>query len=339
MRLGLNIGYSGPRISIDMGLVREAERLGFDSVWCAEAYGSDAVTPATWIAAQTTTIKVGTAIMQMPARTPAMAAMTATTLDQLSGGRFLMGIGASGPQVVEGWHGVPYGNPLVRVREYIAILRQIWAREQPLQYHGQHYQIPYRGPGATGLGKALKSTIHGRPIPIYVAAIRPRSVEQAAELADGLLPSFYSPFHNVYREPITRGLKKADPDKAARFDIAASAIVIQGDNVASCLAMVKPALALYVGGMGARGKNFYNELACRYGFEAEAKRIQDLYLEGKKNEAIAAVPDALADAVSLVGPKERIVERASAWKESGVTTLLCALKQPEAARTMAEALL
>jgi F420-dependent oxidoreductase-like protein len=339
MRLGLNIGYSGPRISIDMGLVHEVERLGFHSVWCAEAYGSDAVTPAAWIAAQTTTIKVGTAIMQMPARTPAMAAMTATTLDQLSGGRFLMGIGASGPQVVEGWHGVAYGNPIARVREYVEILRQVWARERPLEHQGRHYQIPYRGPGATGLAKPLKSTIHGRPIPIYVAAIGPQSVEQAAEIADGLLPAFYSPFHGVYRDPVARGLQKAGADKATRFDIAASAIVVQGDDVQACLALVKPALALYVGGMGARGKNFYNELACRYGFEEQAKKIQDLYLGGKKTEAIAAVPDALADAVSLVGPKERIAERASAWKESGVTTLLCALKQPEAARTLAGALL
>jgi F420-dependent oxidoreductase-like protein len=339
MRLGLNIGYSGPRISIDMNLIFEVERLGFDSVWCAEAYGSDAITPAAWIAAQTKTIRVGTGIMQMPARTPAMAAMTATTLDQLSGGRFLMGIGASGPQVVEGWHGVPYGNPLIRIREYIEIVRQIWARERPLEHQGRHYQIPYRGPGASGLGKPLKSTIHGRQIPIYVAAIGPKSVEQAAEIADGLLPAFYSPFHNVYREPVERGFKKAGADKAARFDIAATATVIQGDNVKDCLAMVKPALALYIGGMGARGKNFYNELACRYGYAQQAKKIQDLYLNGKKDQAVAAVPDELADAVSLVGPKERIAERAHAWKESGITTLLCALRQPEAARTLACALL
>jgi F420-dependent oxidoreductase-like protein len=339
MRLGLNVGYSGPRISINMDLIREVERLGFDSVWCAEAYGSDAITPAAWIAAQTKTIRVGTGIMQMAARTPAMAAMTATTLDQLSGGRFLMGIGASGPQVVEGWHGVAYGNPLKRVREYIEILRRIWARERPLEYDGAHYHIPYRGPDASGLGKPLKSTLHGRQIPIYVAAIKPKSVEQTAEIADGLLPAFYSPFHNVYKDAVARGLAKAGPNKAQRFDIAATAPVIQGDNVRECLAMVKARLALYVGGMGARGKNYYNDLACRYGYAEHAKKIQDLYLAGKKDEAIAAVPDELADEVALVGPKERIVERAHIWKESGVTTLLCALSQPEAARTLAGALL
>jgi F420-dependent oxidoreductase-like protein len=339
MRFGLNIGYSGARASVDMELVDEADRLGFHSVWAAEAYGSDVVSPLAWIAARTKRIAVGTGIMQMPARTPAMTAMTASTLDQLSDGRFLLGLGVSGPQVVEGWHGVPYGKPLVRTREYVSILRKIWAREKPLEYDGTHYQIPYRGPGATGLGKPLRSILHGRQIPIYIAAIGPKSVELTAEIADGWLPFWYSPYRTeVYRDILAAGFRRAGNGKSlANFDIAASVTVIQGSDVQACLDMVKPFLALYVGGMGARGKNFYNQLACRYGFAAEAKVIQDLYLDGKKNEAAAAVPNQLADEVALVGPPERIRDRLGAWRSSGVTTLICGLRQVEALRTLAEA--
>jgi F420-dependent oxidoreductase-like protein len=339
MRFGLNAGYSGARMALNMGLIREADRLGFHSVWTAEAYGSDAVTPAAWIAAQTERIKVGTGIIQMPARTPAMTAMTATTLDQLSGGRFLLGLGVSGPQVVEGWHGVPYGKPLKRTREYISIVRAIWGREKPLEHQGQHYQIPFRGPTATGLGKPLKSILHGRQIPIYVAATGLKSVAQAAEMADGWLPIFYSPYRapKVYQAALDTGFQKAGNGKGSKdFDIAAGPTVIIGDDVTSCLNFIKPVLALYIGGMGARGKNFYNDLACRYGFEAAAKKIQDLYLDGKKNEAAAAVPDELADEVSLVGPKDRIRDRLAAWRESPVTTLICALMQPEALAVLAE---
>lgn len=339
MRFGLNAGYSGARMALNMEMIQEADRLGFHSVWTAEAYGSDAVTPATWIAAQTKQIKVGTGIMQMPARTPAMTAMTATTLDQLSGGRFLLGLGVSGPQVVEGWHGVPYGKPLKRTREYIEILRAIWAREKPVEHSGEHYQIPYRGTGASGLGKPLKSILHGRQIPIYVAATGLKSVEQAAEIADGWLPIFYSPYRaeKVYRPALEAGFKKAGHGKSlAQFDVAAGPTVILGDDVAACLNFIKPVLALYIGGMGARGKNFYNDLACRYGFEAAAKTIQDLYLDGKKNEATAAVPDELADEIALVGPKERIRDRLAAWRESSVTTMICATMQVEAVRALAE---
>jgi F420-dependent oxidoreductase-like protein len=339
MRFGLAIGYSGARMALDMPLIEEADSLGFHSVWSAEAYGSDAVTPLAWIAARTRRIHVATGIMQMPARTPAMTAMTATTLDQLSGGRFLLGLGVSGPQVVEGWHGQPYGKPLVRTREYVAILRQIWARERPLEHAGEHYQIPYRGPGATGLGKALKSILHGRSIPIYIAAIGPKSVELTAEIADGWLPFWYSPYRtHVYRDILGAGFRRAGGGKSlATFDIAASVTVIQGDDVQACLDRVKPGLALYVGGMGARGKNFYNELACRYGFEDAARKIQDLYLGGKKDEAVAAVPNELADEVALVGPPARIRDRLAAWRESGVTTLVCGARQVEALRTLAEA--
>jgi F420-dependent oxidoreductase-like protein len=339
MRFGLNAGYSGARLSIDMGLVREAERLGFHSVWTAEAYGSDAVTPLAWIAGQTERIKLGTGIMQMPARSPALTASTATSLDQLSGGRMLLGLGVSGPQVVEGWHGQPFGKPLGRTREYVSILHQIWARERPLEHDGAHYQIPYRGPGATGLGKPLRSILHGRQIPIYIAAIGPKSVEQAAEIADGWLPIWYSPYRTgVYKDALEAGFRRAGGGKAlASFDVAPAVIVVQGDDVSACLSLIKPMLALYIGGMGARGKNFYNELACRYGFEEAARTIQDLYLAGRKDEAAAAVPDQLADEVSLVGPPERIRDRLAPWRDSGVTTIICGLRQVEAMRTLAEA--
>jgi len=339
MRFGLNAGYSGARMQLNMPLIKEADRSGFYSVWTAEAYGSDAVTPAAWIAAQTEKIHVATGIMQMPARTPAMTAMTATTLDQLSGGRFLLGIGASGPQVVEGWHGVAYGNAMRRTREYISVLRKIWAREAPVEFDGELYHIPYRGADATGLGKPLKSILHGRQIPIYVAAIGPQSVRQVAEIADGWLPIFWSPFRapKVFKESLDSGFKKAGNGKGLHnFDIAAGPTVIIGDDVAALLNFIKPVLALYIGGMGARGKNFYNDLACRYGFEGEAKKIQDLYLDGKKDEAAATVPDALADEVALVGPAERIKDRLAAWRESGVTTLICATMQVEAVRLLAE---
>jgi F420-dependent oxidoreductase-like protein len=339
MRFGLNVGYSGARLSVDMDLVREAERLGFHSVWTAEAYGSDAVTPLAWIGGQTTKLHLGTAIMQIPARTPAMTASTATSLDQLSGGRFLLGLGVSGPQVVEGWHGQPFGKPLVKTREYVSIVRKIWAREEPLEHRGEHYEIPYRGPGATGLGKPLRSILHGRQIPIYIAAIGPKSVEQAAEIADGWLPVWYTPYRtHVYKGTLEAGFRRAGGQKSlATFDIAPMVVVIQGDDVQACLDFVKPMLALYIGGMGARGKNFYNDLACRYGFEAEAKRIQDLYLDGKKGEATAAVPNQLADEVSLVGPPARIRDRLAPWRESGVTTMICGARQAEALRTLAEA--
>jgi F420-dependent oxidoreductase-like protein len=268
-----------------------------------------------------------------------MTAMTAMTLDHLSNGRFICGLGVSGPQVVEGWHGVRYGKPLVRTREYVEILRSIWARERPLEHHGEHYDIPYRGPGSSGLGKPLKSILHGRPIPIYLAAIGPKSVAQAAEIADGWLPIFYSPFRapKVYQASLDEGFARAGGGKSTKtFDIAVGVAVIVGDDVQACLGRVKPQLALYIGGMGARGKNFYNDLACRYGFEAAAKTIQDLYLAGKKDEAAAAVPNELADEVALVGPRERIRDRLSAWRESPVGTMILALGQREALRTMAE---
>jgi F420-dependent oxidoreductase-like protein len=339
MRLGLNVGYSGARMRLDMDLICEADRLGFHSVWTAEAYGSDAITPLAWIAARTEKIHVASGIMQMPARTPAMTAMTAMTLDHLSNGRFICGLGVSGPQVVEGWHGVRYGKPLVRTREYVECLRTIWARERPLEHHGEHYDIPYRGPGASGLGKPLKSILHGRPIPIYLAAIGPKSVAQAAEIADGWLPIFYSPYRapKVYQPSLDDGFAKAGDKKSlSNFDIAVSVGVVVGDDVQSCLDRVKPQLALYIGGMGARGKNFYNDLACRYGFEAAAKTIQDLYLAGRKDEATAAVPNELADEVALCGPRERIRDRLAAWREAPIGTMILNVGQRDVLRMMAE---
>jgi len=338
MRLGLNLGYWGSGASDNVAVAREAERLGYHSLWTAEAYGSDAVTPLVWLAAHTERINVGTAIMQMPARTPAMAAMTAATIDLLTGGRFLMGIGASGPQVVEGWHGVVYGKLLTRTREYVEIVRAILKREQPLEHHGEYYEIPVRG--GTGLGKPLKLIVHPlRPnIPIYIAAIGPKNVALAAEIADGWLPVFFSPHRvSVFRPSLEEGFaRRTDRKTSADFDIAPTVSIIVGDDVEACRMKVKPNLALYVGGMGARGKNFYNDLACRYGYEQAAKKIQDLYLAGMKNEAIAAVPDELVDEIALCGPPERIRDQLAAWREAGVTTLICAANNIDAVRTMAE---
>jgi F420-dependent oxidoreductase-like protein len=340
MRLGLNFGYWGSSKVDHVALAQEAERLGYHSLWTAEAYGSDCITPLTWLAAKTTRIHVGSAIMQMPARTPAMTAMTAATLDLLSGGRMLLGLGVSGPQVVEGWHGVPYGKPLVRTREYVEIVREILKRERPLEHHGEHYDIPVRG--GTGLGKPLKLIIHPlrANIPIYLAAIGPKNVSLAAEIADGWLPIFFSPRRmDVYREWLNEGFARAGGNKSLEnFDIAPGVMINVGNNVDECRNAVKPHLALYVGGMGARDRNFYFNLVCRYGYEDAAHKIQDLYLAGRKAEAVAAVPDKLVDDVSLCGPKERIAERLGPWRSSGITTLMCHTSDPVAVRTMAELL-
>lgn len=343
MRLGLMVGYSGATVSLPMEMIKLADRLGYYAVWTAEAYGSDAVTPLAWIGAQTERIHLGTAIMQMPARTPANTAMTAMTLDQLSGGRMLLGLGLSGPQVVEGWHGVGYGKPLRKTREYVAIVRKILARQEPLTFSGEYYQVPYAGDDATGLGKPLKSILHGRAdLPIYLAAIGPKNVELAAEIADGWLPIFFAPaaFDAVYREPLATGFARAGGDKTlASFDIAPSVPVALGDDVDACRASIKPFLALYVGGMGARGKNFYYDLACRYGFADAADRVQDLYLAGKKQEAVAAIPDDLVDAVALCGPRARIAEQLAAWAASPVNTLCVTTFDPAAVQVMAELVL
>lgn len=323
MNLALHLSSSGPTLDLDLGKVQEAERLGYDSVWTAEAYGSDAVTPAAWIAARTERIHVGTAIMQIAGRTPALTAMTALTLDTLSGRRFRLGLGVSGPQVVEGWHGQAFGKPLAKTREYVEVVRAILRRDKPLEFRGEHYQIPYAGPDATGFGKPLRSILHGRAdLPIYLAAIGPKNVALAGEIADGWIPTFFAPRHmKMFRAWLEEGFR-ARGSAPAGFDIMPSVGVVVGDDVNACRARVKSRLALYVGGMGAREKNFYNELVQRYGYEGPARTIQDLYLSGRKAEAEAAVPDALVDDVALCGPRERIHERLAEWKAAGVTTLM-----------------
>jgi F420-dependent oxidoreductase-like protein len=331
MRLGFYMGYAPPGTSPlePIALAQEAERLGYDSAWAAEAWGTDCVSVLAWLGATTERIKLGSAIMQIPGRTPANTAMTAATLDLLSGGRFLLGLGTSGPQVVEGWHGEPWGKPLTKTREYVEIVRAALRREQ-LEHHGEHYDIPLSN--GTGLGKPLK--LMARPlraeIPVYLAAISPKAVTQACEIADGWLPIFWSP--EKAPQVFASALEKAGPE----FDVAPSAPAILIDDAEAGREFLKPYYALYIGGMGARGKNFYNDLATRYGYEAEARRIQDLYLAGNKRDAAAAVPDAFVDEVALVGPKERLAERLDAWRESGATSLLVAAQQPEALRALAE---
>ncbi len=339
MRLGLNAGYSGREMSLNLEPILEAERLGFDSIWTAEAYGSDAISPLAWIGARTTKIRLGTAIMQMPARTPAMTAMTAMTLDALSGGRFILGLGPSGPQVIEGWHGVPYGKPLQRTREYIDIVRQILARKAPLEHHGEEYQIPYTGPRATGLGKPLMSILHGRAdMQIYTASISPKGIALSAEVADGLIPVWMSPErYDLYRPHLEQGFAKSGvAGKREKFDVAPFVTCIVGSDLEKCRMPVKGMLALYIGGMGARNKNFYNDYTRRLGYEEAASKIQDLYLGGKKAEAMALVPDKLVDEVALVGPRERIAERLQAWKSSPVKSLIIGTGQVEAIRLLAE---
>jgi F420-dependent oxidoreductase-like protein len=346
MKLGLVIGYSGSGMDRAQELVLEAERLGFDSAWTSEAYGSDAITPAAWLLARTSRIKVGTAIVQMPARTPAMAAMTAMTLQALSGGRFVLGIGPSGPQVIEGWHGIAYGKPLGRTREYIEIVRKVLAREAPLTHDGEHYRIPYAGPGASGLGKPLKSIMHdAHGLKIYTGTIAPAGIRTSAEVADGMFPFCMDPEQFALMRPhLEAGFAAAGGNKGlGDYDILPFVHVHVGDDLEACRLPVKQQLGLYIGGMGARSKNFYNDYAKRLGYEEAAVKIQDAFLAGRRGEAIALVPDALVDAVALVGPKARVVERLSVWKEAArrreVDTLLATGADVESLRVLAEAAL
>ena len=324
----------------------EAERLGFAQVWTGEAYGTDAVTPVTWILSRTTRIKAGTGIMQIPARTPACTAMTVMTLQILSDNRFLCGLGVSGAQVVEGWHGVRFGKPMTRTKEYIAIIRQVLERKAPLEFHGEEYEIPYAGADATGLGRALRSITHGNPdIPFYLASIPPAGLRTAGECADGVLPIFYSPEQpQIVSAPVLEGLKKAGrPQTLANFDVAPYVRAKLGPDVAACRDAIRPELALYIGGMGARSKNYYNDVAIKLGYAGAAKTIQDLYLDGKKTEAAAAVPDKLIDEISLVGPAERIKDRLAAWqqvaKDRSVGTIVLKGASIEVMRVVAEAVL
>jgi F420-dependent oxidoreductase-like protein len=292
-----------------------------------------------WIAATTERIAVGSAIMQMPARSPAATASTVATLDILSGGRVLLGLGTSGPQVAEGWHGQPWGKPLTRTREYVEIVRAILRREEPVEHHGEHYDIPYSGADATGLGKPLKIIIHPvrNEVPIYLAAIGPKNVALTAEIADGWLPIFFSPERapGVHGPALEEGFARRG-GRPEGWDLAPLVPVLMDDDVQACRDFLRPMLALYVGGMGARGQNFYTRLAQRYGFEAEAAEVQDHYLAGRKGEAAAAVPDALVDEIALVGSRDRIADRLEAWRESGATTMVLQARQREALQALAE---
>ena len=345
MKLGLILGYSGRKMAIPIEPIRRAEAMGYESIWTAEAYGSDAVTPAAWILAQTEKIKVGTAIMQMPARSPAMCAMTAMSLAELSGGRFIVGLGASGPQVVEGWHGVAYGKPVTRLKEYVQIMKQIFARQGPVTFEGQMYQLPYHGEDATGLAKPLKSILHcEEDIPIYAASITDAGVAAAAEVADGFFPVWLDPEKfSVFDAPIQKGFAAAGNKDMTQFDVAPFVTVVMGDDVEACMQPIRGNMALYIGGMGARGKNFYNDYAKRLGFADAAVKIQDLYLAGRKDEAMAAVPAELIDACHLVGPADRIRERLQRWRAASsagnVSSMLLGCQQADALELVASELL
>ena len=338
MKLAIGIGYSGGRVELPIDMVQRAEQLGYDSVWSAEAYGSDAVTPLAYLAAKTSRIKLGTGILQIPARTPAMCAMTMSTLDALSGGRVLVGLGMSGPQVIEGWHGVSYGRPAARIREYVEILHKIWDRREPVAFDGKVYRLPYQGADASGLGKPLKSILHSRRLPVYLATMKPLSIRITAELADGWLPIWFSPYRMaMFTADLEKGFARAGSGKSLdTFDVVAGCTVVIGDDVEACLAQLKPTLALYVGGMGAKGRNFHNEMVSKYGYADVAAEIQDLYLAGRKQEATALVPDELCDEISLCGPPARIRERFGAWQQAGVKTMMVQSSQPEALALMAD---
>lgn len=349
MKLGLGLIQTAfsAEPSIDLEVVKLAESLGYHSVWAAEAYGCDAVTATTWLAAHTKTIKVGTAIMQIPARSPASAAMTAIGLDALSGGRFIMGLGSSGPQVAEGWHGVAYDRPLERNREYVSIIRKILERKAPLEHEGYHYQLPLTGPNATGAGKPLKSVAHpNAEQPIFLASISPGGLRLAAEIADGVLLSFIDPAET--QDIVDRHLVEGFAKPGARcqredFTVATFANVIVHDDVAEVQAMMKPLLARQLGGMGSKGKNFYAEFAKRMGYEDAVEQIQALYLTGEKEKAASAVPGELIDLTNLIGPPDRIRERLGAWKAAekrgSLDMIVITSPQPEALTLMAQELL
>ena len=347
LKLALNLGYwaGGPPAGA-VEAVAEAERLGFDSVWCAEAYGSDALTPLAWWGSQTTRLRLGTGIVQMSARQPTATAMAAMTLDHLSGGRVILGLGASGPQVVEGWYGMPFEKPLARTREYVHVLRDVWARRDPVTSDGPHYPLPLReGPGVAGLGKPLKSSI--RPlradIPIFLGAEGPKNVALAAELCDGWVAMLLSPYERFYDAALADGFGRRPAHHAGRsaedFEVAAMVPFIVHDDIEAAVDMIRPFYALYFGGMGAKaGKNFHANVAIRMGYEREIAEIQELFLDGKKDEAAARIPSELIQKMSLIGPADKIRDDLEAWKDSFVTTLMI-LGDPTLLRRAAEIVL
>lgn len=335
MKLGINWGYwnaAPPMAPMEIvKLTQEAESLGYDTVWTAECWGSDAFSPLAFIAAHTSKIKLGTAIVQMAARTPTAVAMHAITLDHLSGGRLILGLGVSGPQVVEGWYGQPSNRPLARTREYVAILRNAFARKSHLSFEGEFYNHPYTGEGSVGLGKPLKVMTHPlrADLPIYIGAEGPKNIAQTVEIADGWLPLYYSPFRTeVYDDQIK--------NRKTGFEIPVTTTVKISDDTSAALMGTRATLGFYIGGMGAKGQNYHTKLMCRMGYEKEALQIQDLFLEGKRDEAIALVPESFADEISLVGSPERIKERLAAWEESPVTMITVAPRTADEMRQIAE---
>ena len=341
MKLGLALGYSGAQLNLPVKLVQRAEELGYDSVWTAEAYGTDAVTPHAYLAGLTKSIKLGTGIIQLAARTPAKAPMSAATVDALAGGgRFIAGLGVSGPQIVEGWYGEPWGRPYYRYKDYVAIMRKVFRREEPVTHEGAEISLPYTGPGALGVGKPLKSILHMNPdIPIYLGTGNEATVKLTAEIADGWLPLGFVPGSlPEYMPWLEEGFRRAGGSKGlAQFEIQASVHVEVDSDVKATLARLKPEVALYVGGMGHKDKNFHKDMMIRRGFGDAADRIQELYLAHRKDEAIAAVPDEWVDQKSLVGPPDRIKQRYRAWEDSGITGLTVRSKQPDAVEVIAQA--
>ena len=318
LTLGLQLGYWGPLAPGNhVELAQEAERLGFDSVWTAEAYGNDCFTPLAWIGAHTSKVRLGTSVAQLSARTPTACAMATLSLDHLTGGRMILGLGVSGPQVVEGWYGQPYSKPVTRTREYVDIVRKVLARKEPVTSDGEFYTLPYKGAGSWGMGKPIKSITHPlrADVPIFIGAEGPKNVTQTAQIADGWLPLYYSPYRQeVYADQLV--------DAKPGFEIAPTVLVNINDNLEQALYPVKAMLGFYIGGMGAAKRNFHKELMARMGFPEEAERIQELFFAGKRDEAIAAVPDQFADEISLSGPRDRIKEKIRDWENSPVTSLL-----------------
>lgn len=340
MKLGLMLGYSGAEMTLPVELVQRAEELGFDSVWTAEAYGSDATSPLAYLAAVTKRIRLGTAIMQLAGRTPAMAAMQAATIDALAGGdRFIAGLGVSGPQIVEGWYGQPWGRPYWRIRDYVSIMRKIFERAAPVAHEGKEISLPYTGEGAIGIGKPLMSILHMNPrIPIWLGTGSESNVRLTAEIADGWFPLAFVPgMMDLYTPWLQEGFRRAGGGKSlADFEIQPMISVRVTDDVGQALARMKPGIALYVGGMGHRDKNFHNDMMVRRGYPEAAERIQELYLAGRKREATLAVPDDYCDESALVGPAPRIRDRYKDWESSGATGLILSSLQPEGMELMAE---
>jgi len=345
MEVGLILGTGDAHYSVDLQLIKAAESMGFHSVWTSEAWGADAITPAAWILGNTTKIKVGTGICQMQARSPALMATTSLTLQELSGGRFILGLGPSGPQVIEGWHGRPYGKPLELTREYVSIIRKVVERKEPVTHEGEHYQLPYTGPGATGLGKPLKTVLrpqHG--LKIYSASVSPGGIRNAAQVCDGVIPVYMDPSnYQSIGQYIDQGFDKAEGDKSLEnFDVCPFVTMSMHDDIAEARKPVKENMGFYIGGMGAKNKNYYKEYATRLGYGEEATAIQDAFLSGRRAEAFASVPDALVDKVALVGPAGHIREQLSVWKEAGkqrqVSSMLCRVPSIEAMEVLAKEL-